>query len=68
MRPAAPGDEYRFTVMGPGVTPVIQVTVPGVLPWKGEPDQVSTQESSQRLWDATMTADKRCAAENGAAN
>ncbi|HEX3806773.1 MAG TPA: hypothetical protein VHV52_08340 [Gaiellaceae bacterium] len=68
MRPAAPGDEYRFTVMGPGVTPVIQVTVPGVLPWKGEPDQVSTQESSQRLWDATMTADKHCASENGAAN
>jgi hypothetical protein len=65
MRPAAPGDEYRFTIMGPGVTPVIQVTVPGVEKWQNQPNQVSTQESQQRLWDATMTGDKKCAPENG---
>ena len=30
IRPAAPGDKYRFTVMGPGVTPVLQVEIPGL--------------------------------------
>jgi hypothetical protein len=66
-RPAAPGDEYRFTIMGPGVTPVIQVTVPGVEKWRGAPEQVSAENTAQRLWDATMTGDKRCAPENAAA-
>ena len=30
MRPAAPGERYRVTVMGPGVTPVIQWEGPGL--------------------------------------
>ena len=30
MRPAAPGERYRITVMGPGVTPVIQWEGPGL--------------------------------------
>jgi hypothetical protein len=67
LRPAAPGDEYRFTVMGPGVLPVIQVEVPGLAPWQGTPDQVSTQSSTQRLWDATMLNDRKCVNENGTA-
>ena len=29
MRPPAPGERYRVTVSGPGVTPVLQVEVPG---------------------------------------
>jgi hypothetical protein len=66
-RPAAPGDEYRFTVMGPGVTPLVQVAIPGLDKWRGTADQVSTQASAQRLWDATMTGDKKCAVENAAA-
>jgi hypothetical protein len=64
-RPAAPGDEYRFTVSGPGVTPVLQTTVPGVEKWRGAPEQVSAQDSAQRLWDATMLDDRKCAPENG---
>ena len=62
----APGDEYRFTISGPGVTPVIQVTVPGVDAWRGAADQVSAQASAQRLWDATMLDDQKCAPESGA--
>ena len=65
IRPAAPGDEYRFTISGPGVTPVIQVTAPGVGKWVGAADQVTVQDASQRFWDATMVGDKRCAPETG---
>jgi hypothetical protein len=64
-RPAAPGDTYRFTIMGPGVTPVVQVTIPGLDTWKGTSDQVGTQAGSQRLWDAIMTGDKKCVPEHG---
>ena len=64
-RPAAPGDEYRFTIMGPGVTPVIQVTVPGVDKWRNAADQVDAQGTAQRVWDATMLDDRKCAPENG---
>jgi hypothetical protein len=65
IRPAAPGDEYRFTIIGPGVTPVIQVEVPGIDKWRGTPDQVSAQDGVQRLWNGMMLDDKRCAPENG---
>jgi hypothetical protein len=64
-RPAAPGDQYRFTIMGPGVTPVIQLTVPGIGKWTGTRDDVDAQANAQRLWDATMLDDRRCAPENG---
>ena len=53
--------------MGPGVTPVIQVTVPGVTKWHAGQDQVDAQATAQRLWDATMLDDRKCAPENGAA-
>jgi hypothetical protein len=67
-RPAAPGDEYRFTAMGPGVTPVVQVTIPGLEKWRASPEQVSAQATAQRLWDATMVGDKKCTPENAGAN
>jgi hypothetical protein len=67
MRPPAPGDEYRLTIMGPGVLPVIQLTVPGVDPWHGTPQQVDAQAGAQRLWNAIMTGDKKCAPENAGA-
>lgn len=65
MRPAAPGDRYRFTIMGPGVTPVVQGVVPGLGKWTGDRNDVDAQVNAQRLWEATMTGDKRCAPENG---
>jgi len=45
----------------------VQVTIPGLDKWRGAPEQVSAQASAQRLWDATMLDDKKCAPENGAA-
>jgi hypothetical protein len=69
MRPAAPGDQYRFTLMGPGVTPVIQVVVPGVSPWTGTPDQQSAQAAAQGDWDQWgFAGDRKCAPENGNAS
>src|SRR5207247_9335318 len=32
IRPAAPGEWYRISVMGPGVTPVVSVEIPGLTP------------------------------------
>jgi len=46
---------------------VIQLEVPGVDKWRATPDQISAQTGVQRLWDATMLDDKKCAPENGAA-
>ena len=50
-RPAAPGDQYRFTVMGPGVTPVIQTAILG------------TPADASKYWDAWMRGDRKCARE-----
>jgi hypothetical protein len=58
MRPPAPGDKYRVTVMGPGVTPVIQ--------WEGlgltAADRASAA-SITAVFDALMAGDARCAGE-----
>jgi hypothetical protein len=50
--------------MGPGVTPLIQVETPGLEAWRGSAEQVEAQQKAQRMWDATMTDDKKCKPEN----
>lgn len=57
-RPAAPGTRYRATVMGPGVTPVIQVEVPGL----GRFDRAEDEQYNQ-LFDRVMAGDRICAGE-----
>jgi len=64
-RPAAPGDQFRFTVMGPGVTPVVQETIAGLAPWTGSDEQVAAAQRAQQLWDAFMRGDRKCAPESG---
>ena len=70
MRPAAPGDQYRFTIMGPGVTPVIQVVDPRHhAAGREAPDQLNQQAGAQTDWDQWgFAGDKRCAPENGGAS
>ncbi len=58
MRPAAPGERYRISVMGPGVTPVVSVEIPGLT---GADRQSSG--SMDAVWDRVMTGDARCAPE-----
>ncbi len=57
-RPAAPGERYRISVMGPGVTPVVAVEVPGLT----AADRQSSG-SMDAVWDRVMTGDTRCAPE-----
>jgi hypothetical protein len=65
LRPAAPGDRYRVTLAGPGVTPLIQWEDAGVSPWTGTADQQATQAAANALWGQFMSADTQCAPEHG---
>lgn len=58
MRPAAPGERYRLTVGGPGVTPVMQVEVPGLTDADRDRDHEFNSE-----FDRVMAGDKICAGE-----
>ncbi len=58
MRPPAPGERYRVTVSGPGVTPVLQVEVPGL----SSADRGRDQEFNA-IFDRVMSGDKLCAPE-----
>ena len=57
-RPPAPGEKYRITVMGPGVTPVIQWEGPGLT----AADRASAS-SVTALFDQIMAGDRKCAGE-----
>jgi len=57
-RPPAPGEKYRITVMGPGVTPVIQWEGPGLT----AADRASAA-SVTALFDQIMAGDRKCAGE-----
>ena len=58
MRPAAPGEKYRVTVMGPGVTPLIQWDGPGLT----NADKANDPEYNKHF-DDMMAGDKICAPE-----
>jgi hypothetical protein len=62
-RPAAPGDRYRVTVMGPGVTPAVQWEGPGLPGWNNSAGQQQTQAKARAQWDEIMVGDKKCAPE-----
>jgi len=57
-RPAAPGERYRVSVSGPGVTPVLQVEIPGLT---GADRQRDTEFNS--VFDEVMAGDRVCAPE-----
>ncbi len=58
LRPPAPGERYRATVMGPGVTPVVEAEVPGLTAADRQSQAVATS-----VWDTVMAGDARCAPE-----
>jgi hypothetical protein len=58
LRPAAFGERYRATVMGPGVTPVVEAEVPGLT----AADRASASTLTG-VWDQFMTGDRKCAPE-----
>jgi hypothetical protein len=57
-RPAAPGSRYRATVMGPGVTPVVQAEASG----RGAYDRVA-DAAMNSVFDRVMAGDRVCAGE-----
>jgi hypothetical protein len=57
-RPAAPGERYRVTVSGPGVTPVLQVEVPGL----SSGDRARDSDFNA-TFDRVMAGDRICAPE-----
>ena len=57
-RPAAPGERYRVTVSGPGVTPVLQVEVPGL-----SVGDRSRDGDFNAIFDRVMAGDRICASE-----
>jgi hypothetical protein len=63
--PAAPGDAYRVTVMGPGVTPIVAWQGDGLPSWSGSDEQQAAQAAAAALWSSFMAADRRCSAEQG---
>jgi hypothetical protein len=65
LRPGAPGDSYRVTVMGPGVTPVIRWVGDGLGDWTGSDAQRALQAAAGDLWNAFMLSDNHCAPEAG---
>jgi hypothetical protein len=58
VRQPAPGERYRATVMGPGVTPVIEAEVAGLT----VADRAS-QAVATGIWDGLMAGDQKCAPE-----
>ena len=58
VRPAAPGERYRVTVMGPGVTPVLEWEGPGLT----SADRAAAA-SVTAVFDQVMAGDARCARE-----
>jgi hypothetical protein len=57
VRPAAPGERYRATVSGPGVTPVLQVEIPGL------GGDRSRDRELNATFDRVMAGDLLCARE-----
>jgi hypothetical protein len=54
LRPAAPGERYRVTVMGPGVTPVVEWEGPGLT-------ELGTAETEVKaIFDQMMAGDAIC--------
>jgi hypothetical protein len=60
-RPPAPGERYRVTVMGPGVTPVVLWEGPGLT--SADRQEQSTTRS---VFDQVMAGDAKCASERTA--
>lgn len=58
MRPAAPGERYRLTAGGPGVTPMMQIEVPGLTSADRDRDH-----EFNALFDRVMAGDRICAGE-----
>ena len=64
LRPAAPGERYRFTVIGPGVTPVLKTEIRGLPAFReADPEHRELESRFNSLFDRMMAGDRICARE-----
>ncbi len=60
-RPRGNGSKYRWTVMGPGVTPVVGGTTTGLVDYNPlDPAHVSYEDSMNALGDVVRGSDSQC--------
>ena len=63
-RPAAPGERYRVSVMGPGVTPVLVWEAEGLPRFNGaDPAHAATENQANAEFDRVMAGDRICSRE-----
>ena len=63
-RPAAPGERYRVSVMGPGVTPVLSWEGAGLPPFNGtNVAHVASENQVNAAFDRVMATDRICSRE-----
>jgi hypothetical protein len=56
------GEKYRLTVIGPGVTPVVSVTIPGLHDFnRSNPADVAYERQQNALQDSVTAGGKKCA-------
>jgi hypothetical protein len=55
------GDQYRLTVIGPGVTPDVSITIPGLHDYNpGNAADVAYERQQNALLDSIVGVDKKC--------
>ena len=60
-RPSGEGTRYRITVIGPGVTPDVSMTVPGLHDYDpNNPSDVAYEQQQNAVLDSILSTDKIC--------
>jgi hypothetical protein len=55
------GEQYRLNVIGPGVTPVVSVVLPGLHDYdRNNPEDVAYERQQNELQDSVAVGDKKC--------
>jgi hypothetical protein len=61
LRGPANGERYRLILNGPGVTPDVSVTVPGLHDYdRNNPADVAYERQQNALLDSIIGVDKKC--------
>ena len=62
-RPSSRGERYRISVMGPGVTPVLQWEAAALPLYSGSSEHQAVEQRANETFDRVMAGDRICAGE-----